>query len=627
MEQRMTRNRKFAVTALLAATTAVGTLPGDAAATTLLDLLRGGPGRQAKEQAAPASLESQAQGGLEMGDPEPLPKIAGPRYYTYKPEAQRAIKIKLPVTEAAAGSTEAPSAEVLGARRFLSDVSVRATDEVAKTVEAYYGNPNKPLIWTSEDGISERGRAMMSALASADTVGLSPDDYLVAMPAETADPTDPEKRQRELMAFEVALSAKVLTYVQDTTRGRIDPNKISGYYDFKRKGVNVAPVLDMLRMSPDVAAYLRNRDPKSPQFVALRDELARLKAEDAEADTQTITIAPGTLLKPGQSKPETAQVIGALKQVASDAVLTQHAATLTAYTGTPEYTPELVALVEQFQEEKGLKPDGVVGPATIRAMTGHTNAEKIAKLQVAMEAIRWLPADLGSRHVFINAPAFEATYVNEGKEQLSMRVVVGSKANQTYFFQDQIQTVEFNPYWGVPKSIIVNEMLPKLRADPSYLDRLGYEVSYGGRKVASSQVDWNTTHAVDVRQPPGGDNALGELKILFPNEHAIYMHDTPSKSYFNRDMRALSHGCVRLSEPRVMAAAVMGTTVEEIGKQIASGQNRAVQVPEKIPVYVSYFTAWPNKDGVIEYFDDVYSRDDHTAKAFKATTDARAPRV
>ena len=105
------------------------------------------------------------------------------------------------------------------------------------------------------------------------------------------------------------------------------------------------------------------------------------------------------------------------------------------------------------------------------------------------------------------------------------------------------------------------------------------------------------------------------------------MHDTPSKSYFNRDMRALSHGCVRLAEPRVMAAAVMGTTVEEIGKQIASGQNRAVQVPQKIPVYVSYFTAWPNKDGVIEYFDDVYGRDGHTAKAFKATTDARAPRA
>jgi murein L,D-transpeptidase YcbB/YkuD len=628
MEQRMTRNRNFVVTALLAATTAAGTLPGEAAATTLLDLLRGGPGRQVKQEAAPASLESQAQGGLEMGDPEPLPKISGPRYYTYKPEAQRAISIKLPVSEPVAGSAEGQaSPEVLGARRFLSEVSVRATDEVAKTVEGYYGNPNKPLIWTDDQGISERGRAMLSALAAADTVGLAPDDYLVAMPAETADPADPEKRQRELMTFEVALSAKVLTYAQDTVRGRIDPNRISGYYDFKRKSVNIAPVLDMLRMSPDVAAYLRNRDPKSPQFVALREELARLKAEDAQSETQTITITPGTLLKPGQSKPEVAQVIGALKQVASEAILTQHSATLAAYTGTPEYTPELVAVVEAFQTERGLKPDGVVGPATIRAMTGHSNAEKIAKLQVAMEAIRWLPADLGQRYVFINQPAYTAYYYNEGKEQLSMRVVVGSKANQTYFFQDQIETVEFNPYWGVPKSIIVNEMLPKLRADPSYLDRLGYEVSYGGRKVASSQVDWNVTHAVDVRQPPGGDNALGELKIMFPNEHAIYMHDTPSKSFFKRDMRALSHGCVRLAEPRVMAAAVMGTTVEDIGKQIASGQNRAVQVPQKLPVYVSYFTAWPNKDGVVEYFDDVYGRDDHAAKAFKATTDARAPRV
>ncbi len=626
MEQRMTRNRIFVVTALLAATTA--TLPGEAAATTLLDLLRGGPGRQAKQQAAPASLAQQAQGGLEMGDPEPLPKISGPRYYTYKPEAQRAIKVKLPVAEAVAGTDQPQAApEVLGARRFLSEVSVRATEEVAKTVEAYYGDPNKPLIWTDEQGISERGRAMLTALAAADTVGLSPDDYVVPMPAEVADPADPEKRQRELMAFELALSAKALTYVQDTVRGRIDPNKISGYYDFKRKGVNIARVLDLLRMSPDVAAYLRNRDPKTPQFVALRDELARLKAEDAQAATKPITIAPGTLLKPGQSNPEVAQVIGALKQVASEPILTQHAATLAAYTGTPEYTPELVAVVETFQKEKGLKPDGVVGPATIRALTGHSNAEKIAKLEVAMEAIRWLPSDFGQRYVFINQPSFRATYVNDGKEQLSMRVVVGSKANQTYFFQDQIETVEFNPYWGVPKSIIVNEMLPKLRADPSYLDRLGYEVSYDGRKVASSQIDWNVTHSVDVRQPPGGDNALGELKILFPNEHAIYMHDTPSKSYFNRDMRALSHGCVRLAEPRVMAAAVMGTTVEEIGKQIASGQNRAVQVPQKIPVYVSYFTAWPNKDGVVEYFDDVYGRDDHTAKAFKATTDARAPRV
>ncbi len=205
-----------------------------------------------------------------------------------------------------------------------------------------------------------------------------------------------------------------------------------------------------------------------------------------------------------------------------------------------------------------------------------------------------------------------------------MRVVVGSKANQTYFFQDEIQTVEVNPYWGVPQSIIINEMLPKLRNDPGYLDRMGYQVEIGGRSVPSSSVNWTgSTASVAVRQPPSSDNALGELKILFPNAHAIYMHDTPSKSFFKRDQRALSHGCVRLADPRRMAAAVLGTSVEDVGKEIGGGSNKALQVPQKVPVYVAYFTAWPNKDGVIEYFDDVYERDMYVNRALDATRDAR----
>ena len=185
-----------------------------------------------------------------------------------------------------------------------------------------------------------------------------------------------------------------------------------------------------------------------------------------------------------------------------------------------------------------------------------------------------------------------------------------------------------NPYWGVPQSIIINEMLPKLRNDPSYLDRLGYQVEVGGRAVSSSSVNWyGSTNAVSVRQPPSSDNALGELKILFPNAHAIYMHDTPAKSFFQRDMRALSHGCIRLVDPRRMAAAVLGTTVAKVGEQIASGQNRAIQVPSKVPVYVSYFTAWPDKDGKVQFFDDVYDRDSAVMKAFSTTTKARGSSV
>jgi murein L,D-transpeptidase YcbB/YkuD len=142
--------------------------------------------------------------------------------------------------------------------------------------------------------------------------------------------------------------------------------------------------------------------------------------------------------------------------------------------------------------------------------------------------------------------------------------------------------------------------------------------------VSSYDVNWNgSTAGVAVRQPPSSDNALGELKILFPNAHAIYMHDTPSKSFFKKDDRALSHGCVRLADPRKMAAAVLGTTVEDVGKQIAGGRNKGVSVPQKIPVYVAYFTAWPNKDGTVEYFHDVYDRDMYMDRALEATRLAR----
>ncbi|MBO3760695.1 L,D-transpeptidase family protein [Ciceribacter sp. L1K22] len=604
-------------------------LVADAHATTLMDLLRGGPGKSTERNAEKRPTlfggSSSAAAPMLDGDPEPLPKVSGPRYYTYKTEAQRPIKIALPAVSAPAATdtdvTTGSVAPVSDVRAALAETKVLATDDVAKAVEAYYAS-GKPLIWVEGDAVTEKAKSAMSALAAAGDVGLDASDYLVSPPEATLAATDIDAQRRALARFELMLSAKVVAYVQDTVRGRIDPNKLSGYHDFKRKPVNLGPVLNMLRLSPDVAAYLRNRDPSSPQFAALKGELAKLRAEEASAGP-SIVIASGTLLKPGNTSPELRNVVAALRKNGSEAMKATHAATLSAYVDGQDYTPELVAAVEDFQKEAGLKPDGVIGPATIRALVGHSNAEKISKLVIAMEQLRWLPADLGSRYVFINQPAYRVYYVNDGREQLSMRVVVGSRANQTYFFQDKIETVEVNPYWGVPQSIIVNEMLPKLRQDPTYLDRLGYEVSYKGRTVASSQVDWNSTHSVDVRQPPGGGNALGELKILFPNSHAIYMHDTPQKSFFQRDVRALSHGCVRLAEPRVMAAAVLGTSVEDVGREIAQGRNKAIPVKGDIPVYVSYFTAWPNKDGQVEFFDDVYGRDEHTMKAFEATTKAR----
>jgi len=363
--------------------------------------------------------------------------------------------------------------------------------------------------------------------------------------------------------------------------------------------------------------------PKSAQFLALKAELAKVRAA-AGNEAQAVQVPETLKLKPGESNADLAKVIAAIQHKGSDALKTQHSAVFASYQNTPTYAPELVEVVKSFQKEIGLKADGVIGPATVRAMTGHTSDDKIEKLIVAMEQSKWLPDDLGSRYVFINQPAFRVYYHQNGQEQFSMRVVVGSPSHQTFFFQDEIQTVELNPYWGVPQSIIINEMLPKLRQDPSYLDRMGYQVEVSGKAVSSTAVDWRgSTQAISVRQPPSSDNALGELKILFPNAHAIYMHDTPQKSFFQRDMRALSHGCVRLAEPRKMAAAVLGITEQDLAGKIAQGKNQAIQVPQKFPVYVAYFTAWPNKDGHIEYFDDVYKRDVAVEKAFEITSKAR----
>lgn len=614
----------------------VSALATPASAKTLMDILFPKKDRaQEQQQQVPGvqvigtpNQQAQPLNGFSNADADPLPRVKAPSYYTYKPEAMRLIATASfgdpVVTSAVSATSTAPVAvdPMAAQRSLLTTVKVKATDPVAKTIEAWYGE-GRPLLWVSGSMINDRARSVLRAFDNAAAYGLDPADYRVSVPPLNYDTANPEARNRALMEFELTMSAKALTYAQDAIRGRIDPNRISGYHDFARKDVPLERILKLVSLSPNAGAYLESRNPSSPEFNALKAELAKLDLEAVDTGTP-IVINITASIKPGMASTEMPNIVAAIRKHGSETLLATHAPVLKAYAGTPDYTPELVALVEDFQKELGLKPDGIIGKATASKMMGVSSEAKLDKLIVAMEQRRWLPDELGSRYVFVNQPAFMAYYHNDNREQLSMRVVVGGPHTQTYFFNDQIETVELHPYWGVPASIIVNEMLPKLRSDPTYLDRLGYEVTYGGERVSSTQVDWSNTAKVGVRQPPGSDNALGELKILFPNSHSIYMHDTPMKSFFKRDMRALSHGCIRLAEPRVMAAAVLGTTVDNVAKMLAAGGNKAVPVPGKVPVYVSYFTAWPDKDGVVQYFDDVYGRDDYTRKAFAATTKARA---
>ncbi|MDE1158513.1 MAG: L,D-transpeptidase family protein [Neorhizobium sp.] len=642
---------------------------------TLMDFIRGGQGKgKASDQSVPGVV-SPMPNERQLADPEPLPKVSAPKYLSYKADAARLVRT---AGFAASAATDGS--------KLLVQAKVAAPNDIASALEAFYGHNGAPL-WVSAGDVNDKAKAVVALLSRADEFGLDPADYAVTVPAlttasitppaapvpaadapATAAPADAsaaaaassapapaaptgdasaaaapataappaapatpalvsDEHGRELMQFELALSAKALMFAQDMVRGRLDPNRISEYHDFKRKNVDLAATLSALQTGADDGAYLSNLGPKNSEFEQLKAELARLKTEVTNEQT-AIKLPDNLLLKPGASSPELANVVAAIQHAGSEAFKTKFSATLTGYQQTPDYTPDLVDMVKGFQSEKGLKADGVIGNATVRKMVGETVEDKVQKVVVAMEQARWLPADLGPRYVLINQAAFRVYYHENGQEQFSMRAVVGAKAHQTFFFQDQIQTVEFNPYWGVPQSIIINEMLPRLRQDAGYLDRLGYEVTVNGKAVPSSSVNWyGSVQNVGVRQPPSSDNALGDLKILFPNAHAIYMHDTPAKSFFNRDMRALSHGCVRLQEPRKMAAAVLGISQQEVDARIAGGKNEAAKVPTKFPVYVAYFTAWPNKDGHVEYFGDVYDRDQATLKALDITSKARSTQI
>jgi murein L,D-transpeptidase YcbB/YkuD len=420
--------------------------------------------------------------------------------------------------------------------REMGGLSLSMDSDIAAALEAYYSQPKAKLIWVDGKGPNAKAREALALLKQAEDWGLSTADY-AATETFAALPQNSSERAKALAQFEMSLSSELLMFLQDNFRGRVDPNKLSNYYDFKRKPVDLRGTLAQLSASPDLNSAVDHFMPSSPKFAQLAAEL------------------------------------------------------------------------------HWLRTSGQGGDASVN----------INKVIVAMEELRWMPQEFPDRYVFINQPAYMAYYTENGALALSMKAVIGQQDHQTNFFDASIKTVEFNPDWGVPQSIIKNEMLPHLKRDPSYLDKEGYKVSVNGKPMPSAKVDWTQPlENIAVVQPPGPDNALGQLKILFPNPHAIYMHDTPARGKFASQDRMFSHGCVRLENPRAMAAAVLKTSTDSVNQEIAAGEKKDVPVPEEVPVYVSYFTAWPTADGVIHYYDDIYGRDAQTLSAMATTTASRS---
>jgi murein L,D-transpeptidase YcbB/YkuD len=590
-------------------------------------------------------MPSQRSAPMREAPARPMPQVHvdNPDFYNYTPDKMKTASLTKicavkpdavaqepkpdasnETTGAAAGDNAqpAPSSPFAQACANAPSLSLRVLPPVGDALIAYY-SAHPDFLWSADGKVSAKALAAIAFLGASDKYGLDPADYRVTPPDLNA--TNDADRLKALLQFDLTLSAKMLTYALDATRGRIDPNRLSGYHDLPRKSVDLVAALGEIAASEDIAATLANRNPDNPQFRTLVAELAKVQGDGPKT---LMPIPEHTRIRPGESDPQLANVLADIQRVASDSFKKEHADAFAKAAQAKRYSSEFVALVRDFQKEKGLSPDGMIGKSTIKAITGGNSrsGEKVEKLRLALERLRWLPRQLGSTYVFLNEAAYEVAFVDGDKKPLTMRAVVGKPTAQTYFFTDHIKDVEFNPYWSVPRSIVVNEMLPRLYRNPGYLSAHGYEVSnQRGAQIASNSVNWaafaRNKVEVEVRQPPGRKNALGQLKIEFPNKHAIYMHDTPEKHLFAHDKRDFSHGCVRLQYPREMAAALLGKDARYIDKRIASGKTESDKVPRNIPVYLAYFTAWPDTNGTIHYYDDVYDRDAHLHTAL-AKTDA-----
>lgn len=289
---------------------------------------------------------------------------------------------------------------------------------------------------------------------------------------------------------------------------------------------------------------------------------------------------------------------------------------LNASTGNPTVFDEAVMqAVQRYQARNGLLPDGVVGARTLRALNVPAST-RLALLKRNLDRINRLSQDLGERYVFVNIAGQKLEAVENGRVVQRHRVVIGKVDRQTPEYTSRITFLAFNPYWHVPRSIAEKDILPQVRRDPSYLKRLRMRVYArgGGREIDPANVDWSRVDGSTflLRQEPGPRNSLGTVKIHFPNPHAVYLHDTPSKSLFGRTVRANSSGCVRVEKVHDLTTWLLqpqGYDRARIDALVRSGARKDVYLKNPVPIYMLYLTAWVDEHGVVNFRDDIYGRD------------------
>ena len=512
----------------------------------------------------------------------------------------------------------------------------------------FYRERGFRLGWFKNHQLVSQVQNLQAIIAKAQDEGLDPKDYQVknfkSLFAELdKSKSDSVRRNALERQIDVALTGTYLAWASDYYRGVANPR------DSKNSTWQVKP--NKIKLNKALLTFLGERKsrynyyefaPLHPEYDQLKKALAAYRAQERAGGWPVLPA--GLNLKPGQQSPAVAALRkrllpsgpGSTNGPGGDSTVRAPKPALTpkpaatpagAAPVAPVYDPELVGAVKGFQQDAGLKPDGVVGGETLRELNVPIGS-RIDQLILNMERWRWLPKRFEPNYLLVNIPEYTLHVIEDSKEAFTMRVIVGKDLHETPIFSDKMEYVVLAPYWNVPFSIIQNELREKLVANPHYLDRLDMEVVKGSGKKAvvvdPSSVDWagvtEENFKYTLRRRPGPENDLGNMKFIFPNSNDVYLHDTPHRELFSQSVRSFSHGCVRVQDPMRLATYLLrdnpSWNQQAILDTIATRREKYVPLKTKLPVYLVYFTAWADADGHPHFRNDIYGHDKSLAREY-----------
>jgi murein L,D-transpeptidase YcbB/YkuD len=474
--------------------------------------------------------------------------------------------------------------------------------------------------WVAGNQPTPIALSVMQRFGGAGYKGLNPEDYDAPRWAARIQTLQSAPTPAAVADFDVAMTVCTMRYVSDLRIGRINPQhfkyglsvegKKYDLADFVRNQVipssNVNQLLD--GVEPPFAAYRRTE-----QAIARYTQLA----QQDDGEKLPATAKP---VEPGQPYAGIPRLTRLLKLEGDlpDASATQDAGV---------YSPALVQAVKSYQRRHGLDDDGRLGASTIKQLNVPL-ADRVLQLQLTLERWRWLPAEFSAPPIIVNIPDFRLRALDENNDvALDMRVVVGiAMRHQTPVFSRNMTYVVLRPYWNVPRSIVRSETIPAIQRNRAYIANKNFEVTTNdGKFVTSGNISDDVlaqlkAGKLTVRQKPGSDNALGLVKLIFPNEHNVYLHSTPSQTLFSRSRRDFSHGCIRVEKPAELAAWALrnnpGWTVDKVQQAMTSGKdNVTVTLAKPVPVFIVYGTALAYPNGEVHFSDDIYRFDAQLAAA------------